>query len=104
MTDVQNNFEEQVPVYLFHQGNNARAYEYMGAHKVPDEKNLWSFRVWAPHAKAISVVGDFNCWDEYKNPMEKINDAGMWECYIADVKEFDKYKFLCILKVTGGYL
>ena len=84
---------DEVALYLFHQGNNMKAYEYMGAHKVPDEKNLWSFRVWAPHAKAVSVIGDFNSWDEYKNPMEKINDAGMWECYIADVKEFDKYKF-----------
>ncbi len=84
---------DDVALYLFHQGNNMKAYEYMGAHKVPDEKNLWSFRVWAPHAKAISVIGDFNDWDEYRNPMEKINDAGMWECYIADVKEFDKYKF-----------
>ena len=84
---------DDVALYLFHQGNNMKAYEYMGAHKVPDEKNLWSFRVWAPHAKAVSVIGDFNSWDEYKNPMEKINDAGMWECYIADVKEFDKYKF-----------
>ena len=84
---------DDVALYLFHQGNNMKAYEYMGAHRVPDEKNLWSFRVWAPHAKAISVIGDFNDWDEYKNPMEKINDAGMWECCIADVKEFDKYKF-----------
>ncbi len=85
---------DDVALYLFHQGNNMKAYEYMGAHKVPGEKNLWSFRVWAPHAKAISVVGDFNSWDENKNPMEKINDAGMWECYLSDVKEFDKYKFL----------
>ncbi len=85
---------DEVALYLFHQGNNMKAYEYMGAHKVPDEKNLWSFRVWAPHAKAISVVGDFNSWDESKAPMEKINDAGMWECYIADVKEFDNYKFI----------
>ncbi len=85
---------DDVALYLFHQGNNMKAYEYMGAHKVPDEKNLWSFRVWAPHAKAISVVGDFNGWDESKAPMEKINDAGMWECYLSDVKEFDNYKFI----------
>ncbi len=85
---------DDVALYLFHQGNNMKAYEYMGAHKVPGEKNLWSFRVWAPHAKAVSVVGDFNSWDECKNPMKKINDAGMWECYISDVKEFDNYKFM----------
>ncbi len=85
---------DDVALYLFHQGNNMKAYEYMGAHKVPGEKNLWSFRVWAPHAKSINVVGDFNSWDENKNPMEKINDAGMWECYLSDVKEFDNYKFI----------
>ncbi len=85
---------DDVALYLFHQGNNMKAYEYMGAHKVAGEKNLWSFRVWAPHAKAISVVGDFNSWDESKAPMEKINDAGMWECYLSDVKEFDNYKFI----------
>ncbi len=85
---------DDVALYLFHQGNNMKAYEYMGAHKVPAEKNLWSFRVWAPHAKAISVIGDFNDWDENRNYMEKLNDAGVWECYITDVKEFDKYKFL----------
>ncbi len=85
---------DDVALYLFHQGNNMKAYEYMGAHKVAGEKNLWSFRVWAPHAKSISVVGDFNDWDENISPMEKINDAGMWECYLSGVKEFDNYKFI----------
>ncbi len=85
---------DNTALYLFHQGNNRKAYEYMGAHKVDGEKNLFSFRVWAPHALSVSVVGDFNGWDESKGAMEKINDAGMWECYLSDVKQFDNYKFL----------
>ncbi len=85
---------DDVALYLFHQGNNMKAYEYMGAHKVEGQDNLFSFRVWAPHAKSVSVIGDFNSWDETKGEMQLINDAGMWECFIADVKVYDNYKFL----------
>ena len=83
---------DDVALYLFHQGNNMNAYEYMGAHRVTDK--LFSFRVWAPHAAAVSVIGDFNGWDESKGAMTKINDAGMWECYLEGVKQYDCYKFL----------
>ncbi|MBQ7860947.1 MAG: 1,4-alpha-glucan branching protein GlgB [Clostridia bacterium] len=85
---------DDVALYLFHQGNNMKAYEYMGCHKVKDEKDLFSFRVWAPHARAVSVIGQFNDWDESRGVMTKINDAGMWECYLSGVKAFDAYKFL----------
>ena len=85
---------DDVALYLFHQGNNMKAYEYMGCHKVKDEKDLFSFRVWAPHAKAVSVIGQFNDWDESRGVMTRINDAGMWECYLSGVKAFDAYKFL----------
>lgn len=85
---------DDIALYLFHQGNNMKAYEYMGAHKVEGQDNLFSFRVWAPHAKSVSVIGDFNGWDEARGEMALINDAGMWECYIPDVKVYDNYKFL----------
>ena len=85
---------DDVALYLFHQGNNMKSYEYMGCHKVKNEKNLYSFRVWAPHAKAVSVIGEFNDWDETRGVMTKINDAGMWECYLKGIKPFDAYKFL----------
>ncbi len=88
------NLGDDVALYLFHQGNNMKAYEYMGCHKVKNEKNLFSFRVWAPHARAVSVIGSFNGWDESAGVMNRINDAGMWECYLPDVKLFDTYKFL----------
>ena len=48
---------DDVALYLFHQGNNMKAYEYMGAHKVKGEDDLYSFRLWAPHAERVSVNG-----------------------------------------------
>ena len=67
---------DEYALYLFHQGNNMKAYDYMGAHRVEGEKDLFSFRVWAPHAQSISVIGDFNGWDENAAVMNRINDAG----------------------------
>ena len=59
---------DNLPLYLFHQGTNYRSYEYMGSHiGVKDGKSGVFFRVFAPKAKGVSVVGDFNEWDENKN-------------------------------------
>lgn len=81
-----------LPVYLFHQGNNAKAYEFLGSHKI-DSKTV-AFRVWAPNAQSVSVVGDFNDWDDTVNPMKPHNDNGIWECFISNkIKEFDSYKY-----------
>lgn len=89
---------DDVALYLFHEGNNIKAYEYMGAHKVEGEEDLVCFRVWAPHAKSVSVIGDFNSWDENQGVMSLINDAGTWECYVKGVKQYDNYKFLVTAK------
>ena len=55
--------------YLFHQGTNYKAYELMGPKKCAQG---YTFRVWAPNAKRVSIVGDFNAWDENKTPMKRI--------------------------------
>ena len=68
--------------YLFHQGTNYNAYEYMGAHK---EGGHFVFRVWAPNADAVYLVGDFNSWSE-DMPMYRATDAGVWEY----VDEYDR--------------
>ena len=80
------------PLFVFHQGRNFKAQEFLGAHKV--EKNKYVFRVWAPHAKAVFVIGDFNDWDENASQMYSLNEGGVWECYVEGVKNFDSYKFL----------
>lgn len=86
---------DDVALYFFHQGNNNKAYEYMGAHRV-DGKDEVVFRVWAPHAKSVSVIGDFNDWDKNASPMHKLSDGETWQCVVSGVKEFDKYKYFIV--------
>ena len=50
--------EDNVALYFFNQGKNIKSYEYLGSHKAEGEKNLYSFRVWAPHAKSVSIRPD----------------------------------------------
>ena len=81
-----------VPVYLFHQGSNAKAYEFLGSHRIAGTEAV-VFRVWAPAATGVSVVGDFNSWDESANTMYKISD-GIWECEIPEgIEQYTVYKY-----------
>ena len=82
---------DNVPLYLFNQGNNFKAYEYMGAHRL-DNGNV-IFRVWAPHASAVGVSGDFNGWNPHETPLKKLNNGGVWEGEAKNVRNFDAYKF-----------
>lgn len=80
-----------VPLYLFHEGSNARAYEYFGAHKTADGV---CFRVWAPRAASVSVVGDFNDWDVLAAPMQSVpQSGGVWELTLPNIKQYDAYKY-----------
>lgn len=86
------NKKEQI--YLFHQGTYYHAYELMGAHPYEKgEEKGFVFRTWAPNAKRISVMGDFNDWNNNAHPMKKISDNGVWEVYIPNAKSGDMYKF-----------
>ncbi len=83
-----------IPLYLFHQGENAHAYEFFGSHKeTVDGKSGVIFRCWAPHAKSVSIVGDFNHWDRAQNYMNKISDGGIWELFVPGIKQYDNYKY-----------
>ena len=77
--------------HLFYEGKNVRAYEYLGAHRQSDGSVV--FRTWAPNAKSISVVGDFNDWNPQANYMYKCNSGGVWECEIQGVADFCVYKY-----------
>ena len=72
-----------VPLYLFHMGQNAKAYEFFGAHR--NDENSVVFRVWAPHAQAVSVVGDFNGWNTEANYMYRLDDNSSWESIIENI-------------------
>ena len=85
------NDKNSVPLYLFHQGTNAKAYEFLGAH--PDDDGGVYFRVWAPNARWIGVAGDFNGWQPENAPMQKISE-GVWECKVHNVNKYDAYKFV----------
>ena len=85
-------------VHVFHEGTNYRSYLYLGAHDTVDEvgNSCTVFRVWAPHAKSIAVVGDFCDWDSKQGiSMKKISSAGIWEGFGYGFKEYDTYKY-CI--------
>ena len=93
--------EHEVPVYFFHEGSNARAYEYFGAHRSQKDADTVVFRVWAPHAQSVSVVGDFNEWKQGADEMQLVPKSdGVWEAKIRDVREFDAYKY-CIVSQNG---
>ena len=87
--------EYEFPVYLFNKGENCRAYEFFGAHKI--KENRFAFRVWAPDAVQISVVGDFNDWDEHTDRMHQIS-PGIWETEVDGVKKYDCYKYAITAK------
>ena len=94
--------ENDVPLYLFHEGSNSNAYEYFGSHR--KNKNTVVFRVWAPDAKNGNVTGDFNDWSETENPMKQLkNSGGVWEAEIKNIKPYDMYKY-CITAADGRTL
>jgi len=94
--------ENDVPLYLFHEGSNSNAYEYFGSHR--KNKNTVVFRVWAPDAKNVSVTGDFNNWSETENPMKPLkNSGGVWEAEIKNIKPYNMYKY-CITAADGRTL
>ncbi len=94
----------EIDRYLFGQGTNYEIYKLMGAHPTKQRgKDGVYFAVWAPHAKGVSVVGDFNGWDPEKNVMKCDNDMGIYQLFVPKVKVGDLYKF-CITAPNGNLL
>ena len=85
-----------LPSYLFHQGTNYHAYEYLGCHQHKiDGKYQYTFRVWAPNADSVRLVSDFTSWD-IGDALYKVTDAGVWEIVVSSndslIGKFYKYK------------
>ncbi|MBE6623305.1 MAG: 1,4-alpha-glucan branching protein GlgB [Ruminococcaceae bacterium] len=85
--------------YFFHQGTNYYAYRYLGFHilSCTDSSTVAAFRVWAPNAKKVYLIGDFNGWDN-SLPMGKVTDGGVYEILLpsSTVSDGDNYKFRII--------
>ncbi|MBQ7831517.1 MAG: 1,4-alpha-glucan branching protein GlgB [Clostridia bacterium] len=97
-------FETDVPLHLFHHGENFKTYELMGAHPATvNRRRGFVFRVWAPRAESVSVIGEFNNWNENAHVMQRMIDGETFELFIPKIKQFDIYKY-CIKTKNGKTL
>ncbi|MBD5117785.1 MAG: 1,4-alpha-glucan branching protein GlgB, partial [Clostridiales bacterium] len=92
---IQNMHDYDVALHFFHEGKATEAYDFFGAHFAEKNgKKGVQFRVWAPNANSVSVVGDFNHWDRGLHQMRRTeHDGSVWELFIPDLKQYDIYKY-----------
>ena len=83
--------------YLFHEGKNFRTYEFLGSFL---DGNQCTFRVWAPHAQAVYVSGDFCGWEPTVHELTRINNEGIFEGTVSNVRPYDSYKY--VIKASDG--
>ncbi len=81
-------------VHLLGEGTHYRVYEKLGAHRIAVGSTTGvHFAVWAPNAARVSVIGDFNAWDGRVHPMRLLGWSGVWEIFVPDLGDGEKYKF-----------
>jgi len=82
--------------YLFNNGKNVQSHRMLGA--IPgtssEGEKGYRFAVWAPRAKSVSVVGDFNFWDESANPLKPYGATGIWMAFVPDARQWERYKYM----------
>ncbi|MDY3954401.1 MAG: 1,4-alpha-glucan branching protein GlgB [Anaerovoracaceae bacterium] len=84
-----------IPIYLFHQGTARKLYDFFGSHpEVRDGRSGYVFRVWAPMAKNVFLIGNFNDWNRSSHPLSLLSDGATWEVFVSGVCEFDTYKYV----------
>lgn len=98
----------QVDLHLIGEGRHEELWRALGAHRKYFETSLGrvegvAFAVWAPNARAVRVIGDFNFWDGKTNPMRSLGSSGVWEIFIPDVPVGARYKYE-ILTHEGHWL
>ena len=92
----------ELDTYLFAKGRHYEIYEKMGAHLAEEDGKAGTyFSVWAPNARSVSVVGDFNNWDRTAHPMQPVQQSGIWDIFVPRVKAGDLYKFA--VETSQGY-
>ena len=92
----------ELDTYLFAKGTHYEIYEKMGAHLAEEDGKAGTyFSVWAPNARSVSVVGDFNNWDRMAHPMQPVQQSGIWDIFVPGVKAGYLYKFA--VETSQGY-
>ena len=93
----------ELDLYLFNAGDHHRIYEKLGAHFVEiNGIGGVQFAVWAPNARSVSVIGDFNNWDRRKHAMRVLGTSGVWEIFVPGLMEGERYKFQ--VKTRSGFI
>ena len=94
---METGFITEVDRYLFGQGTHYEIYKKLGAHitEYEGEKGVY-FAVWAPRAKNVSVVGNFNGWVGYNHNMTKLGDSGIFELFVPGIGEGELYKYAIV--------
>lgn len=89
-------------LHLHGEGNFTQSYEKLGAHlRTVDEVQGINFAVWAPNAERVSVIGDFNGWDNRTHPMQRRADSGIWELFLPNLPEGASYKYSIKSRMLG---
>ena len=90
-------------LFLFNEGAHYRLYEKLGAHPITmDGVEGTHFAVWAPNARQVSVMGEFNGWDNSSHPLCPKGQSGIWEGFIPGVAKGTIYKY-CVVSQHSGY-
>ncbi len=86
---------DDTELYYFNEGISTAAYRALGCHAVEGEygERVYRFAVWAPNARAVSVVGDFNGWNPAADPMRPVGTTGVWEAHLGLVSPGNLYKY-----------
>jgi len=94
----------EIDLYLWGEGRHEQLWHVLGAHFRPHEGvEGTSFSVWAPHARAVRVVGDFNGWYGVNHAMRRLDDNGVWEIFLPGITPGNTYKFE-ILTAAGAWV
>src|SRR6476661_10432468 len=84
----------ELDLHLFNEGRHRRLYDWLGAHITTlDGADGTAFSVWAPAAREVRLVGDFNGWDGRKHVMKTLGSSGVWACFVPGTGAGARYKF-----------
>ncbi|MDW7773903.1 MAG: 1,4-alpha-glucan branching protein GlgB [Desulfobulbaceae bacterium] len=99
---TENNFITEYDIHLLSEGSHYRSWEKLGAHIIAaDGKEGVFFALWAPNAREVSVIGDFNDWNPETNPLREISHSGYWQGFVPGVGKGSLYKFDITSKVNS---